>query len=89
MSEYNTTGAQVDHLVYLNPASPDFSPNRLLTPSAVSLVLGVTTGTLSVWRSTNRYALNYIKCGRLVKYRVEDVLNFLSERTVSSGGDKK
>ncbi|RLW51906.1 MAG: hypothetical protein B6D76_17700 [gamma proteobacterium symbiont of Stewartia floridana] len=53
---------------------------KLLTPDDVSELLGVTSHTLAVWRSENRYNLPYIKTGRLVRYREEDVLRFIEER---------
>ena len=54
--------------------------NTLLTPSQVSDFLGVTIGTLSVWRCTGRYPLNFIKVGRRVMYRESDVENFINGR---------
>lgn len=46
---------------------------NLLTPQDVADRLGVSTTTLSTWRCTKRYPLPYVKVGRLVRYRVEDV----------------
>ncbi|RLJ18070.1 DNA-binding protein [bacterium endosymbiont of Escarpia laminata] len=54
---------------------------KLLTPDEVSDLLGVTTHTLAVWRSEKRYSLCYIKTGRLVRYREEDVIQFIQDRT--------
>lgn len=54
------------------------SQNKLLTPEEVSKLLGVAVETLNTWRATNRYALTYIKIGRLVRYRTEDVTNFIN-----------
>ncbi|MEZ9821059.1 helix-turn-helix domain-containing protein [Shewanella sp. 10N.286.45.A1] len=54
--------------------------NTLLTPSQVSDFLGVTIGTLSVWRCTGRYPLNFIKVGRRVMYRQSDVKSFIEGR---------
>ncbi|MDP7142707.1 MAG: helix-turn-helix domain-containing protein [Alphaproteobacteria bacterium] len=45
----------------------------LLTTQQVSKILGVSVGTLAVWRTTKRYNLPYVKSGRLVRYREEDV----------------
>lgn len=56
-----------------------FKPN-LLTPSQVAEYLGISTETLNVWRSTKRYNLPYIKAGRLVRYRIEDVEAFITSR---------
>lgn len=52
----------------------------LLTPSQVAECLGVTIGTLSVWRCTGRYPLCFIKVGRRVMYRQSDVENFVNGR---------
>ena len=48
-------------------------------------ILGVSTGTLSVWRSTGRYRLPFIKVGRKVRYRRSDLLAWLESRTRESG----
>ncbi|GLQ08066.1 MULTISPECIES: helix-turn-helix domain-containing protein [Alphaproteobacteria] len=53
---------------------------NLLTAGEVSNILGVTTGTLAVWRATKRYDLPYVKSGRLVRYREQDVHAFILSR---------
>jgi len=53
---------------------------RLLTPEIVSELLGVTTHTLAVWRCEGRYNLPYIKTGRLVRYRENDIIAFINDR---------
>ena len=53
----------------------------LLTPSQVADILGVTIGTLAIWRCTGRYPLRWVKCGRLVRYRECDVLQFIEHNT--------
>lgn len=50
-------------------------------------VLGVRPNTLAVWRSTGRYNLPYLKVGRLVKYRISDLAEFLASRTASHTGE--
>ena len=41
--------------------------------------------TLEIWRSTKRYPeLEYIKVGRLVRYKREAVERFLDSRTISA-----
>ena len=52
----------------------------LLTKEDVSTILGVSVGTLAVWRTTKRYNLPYVKAGRLIRYREEDVQAFISSR---------
>lgn len=53
---------------------------KLLTKEDVSEILGITVGTLAVWRTTKRYNLPYVKSGRLVRYRAEDVQAFITSR---------
>lgn len=60
-----------------------FDPPELLDANQAAEYLGTTAGTLGVWRCTRRYALPYIKIGRRVKYRREDLDRFLAERTVN------
>ena len=50
---------------------------ELLTPQQVAKILGVRIETLATWRHTKRYDLPYVKTGRLVRYRNEDVRAFL------------
>ena len=52
----------------------------LLTKEQVSDILGISVGTLAVWRTTKRYNLPYVKTGRLVRYREVDVDNFINSR---------
>ena len=54
-----------------------------VTPRQAAEFLGVSVGTLEVWRCTKRYRLPYLKCGRLVRYRKSDLVNFLESREVS------
>ena len=55
--------------------------NRLIVPRSASEILGVTIETLAVWRSTGRYDLPYVKVGRKVMYRLEDIQSFIEKRT--------
>jgi predicted site-specific integrase-resolvase len=55
---------------------------KLLDPKDAAEFLGVKEQTLAVWRSARRYDLPYIKCGRLIKYREQALLDFLESRTV-------
>lgn len=54
---------------------------RLLNTEEASQYLGVTRDTLAIWRTTRRYELPYIKVGRLVKYRLTDLDEWLNNRT--------
>lgn len=55
----------------------------LLTPAQMAQLLGVSVGTLAVWRCTKRYALSYIKIGRSVRYSRAHGHAFIAARTVS------
>ena len=55
--------------------------SRLIAPRVASEILGVTIETLAVWRSTGRYDLPYVKVGRKVMYRLEDIQSFIEQRT--------
>lgn len=55
--------------------------DKLMTPQDVAEFIGVSVETLNVWRATRRYKLPYIKVGRLVRYRLSDILSFLETRT--------
>ena len=59
----------------------DSPEDRLLTADDAAKYLGIAVNTLSVWRSTGRYDLPYIKVGRLVKYRLSDLQAFLTRHT--------
>lgn len=61
------------------------SSKVLLDDKAAAAVLDVTPGTLSVWRSTGRYALPFLKVGRKVRYRQTDLLVWLEKRTRQTG----
>ncbi len=54
--------------------------SNLMTPEQVAEYLGVSIETLNVWRCTKRYNLPYVKAGRLVRYRFEDVEAFVASR---------
>jgi len=51
--------------------------------------LGVKRNTLAVWRSTGRYNLPFLKVGRLVKYRVSDLAEFMASRTANHTGEER
>ncbi len=57
----------------------------LLNERAAAEVLDTTPGTLSVWRSTGRYAIPFIKIGSKVRYRRSDLENWLESRTRQNG----
>lgn len=59
--------------------------NDLLDQNQAAQHLRVTPGTLSVWRSTGRYAIPFVKVGRSVRYRLSDLNTWLDSRTQANG----
>ncbi|MFI5165149.1 MAG: helix-turn-helix domain-containing protein [Thermoanaerobaculales bacterium] len=57
---------------------------RLLTEQEAAQALGVRQATLATWRCTRRYDLPYVKAGRLVRYRAEDLAAFIQRRLVGA-----
>lgn len=55
---------------------------ELLDSDQAANYIGVTPGTLEVWRCTKRYHIPFIKVGRLVRYRKSELDNFLEQRTI-------
>jgi len=61
--------------------------NYLLTPEQAAPTIGTMPATLSVWRSTGRYALPFVKCGRKVFYKAGDLKKFIERRTRNRTGE--
>ena len=57
----------------------------LLDEHAAATMLDLSPGTLSVWRSTGRYNLPFLKIGRNVRYRRADLQMWLEARARASG----
>jgi len=53
----------------------------LLSDKEASKYLGLADGTLSVWRSTGRYQIPFIKIGANVRYRQSTLDAWLESRT--------
>lgn len=62
-----------------------FQLHGLIDPDEAASILGVTTGTLAVWRSTGRYKLAFVKVGSRVRYRREDLAAFIEQCTHADG----
>ena len=50
----------------------------LLTAEETAEILGVKPQTLAVWRCAKRYGLPYLKLGRSIRYRLDDVESFIA-----------
>lgn len=57
---------------------------NLLTPKDAAKQLGTTAGTMNIWRSTGRWNLPYVKIGRLVRYKQEDIDAFIARRRMGA-----
>ena len=71
------TNANLSKPVERNPKLPD--------DKQAAEYLTVSAGTLSVWRSTGRYALPFVKVGRMVRYRLADLDAWLDARARDNG----
>jgi len=58
-------------------------PAPVVSEKEAASILGITPGTLSVWRCLRRYPLPYVKVGRAVRYRLADIEEFMQSRTVA------
>ena len=67
------------------PPALSEAPSRLLTAEQTAEMLGIAPQTLSVWRSTARYPLPYVRVGRCVRYRLADVERYIAAQTVHCG----
>ena len=56
---------------------------ELLTTQQASEFLGIPAQTLVNWRFNQRYALPYVKFGKLVRYKKSDLVEFISQHTIS------
>ena len=60
--------------------------NQLRTPEEAAHQLGLTnSNTLAVWRCTKRYDLEFVRVGRLIRYKQEAIDRFIEENTVRTG----
>lgn len=55
---------------------------HLLNRQEAAELLGVQAATLATWKCTKRYGLKYVRIGRHIKYRREDIDEFIKDRTV-------
>ena len=55
----------------------------LMNTKETAIYLGVTEGTLAVWRTNKTYPIPYIKIGSHIKYRKSDLDKWIEDRTVS------
>jgi len=61
------------------------SSDPLFTSPEAAEYIGVSENTIVVWRCVGRYAIPFIKVGRLVRYRRSDLEAWLESRTRTNG----
>lgn len=62
---------------------------RLLSRKEAAELLGIKEITLAIWKSTKRHQLPVVKVGRLVRYRLSDLHDFIERRTVNKPIDSE
>jgi excisionase family DNA binding protein len=62
--------------------APGRPPGALMTAREAAAMLGINPQTLNAWRSTKAVDLPYVKLGRAVRYRREDIEAYIRARTV-------
>lgn len=79
----------------LTPKAPSKSNERenkafpdLLTPQQVNEITGIPVSTLAFWRFEGSH-LRFVKLGRLIRYRRQDVLDFINENVYDSTAEAK
>lgn len=68
----------------MQPESQSPTPDPLLTPDDVARLLGVSVNTLNAWR-VQRVNLNFVKIGKLARYRTSDVQQFIDSHVRKAG----
>ena len=68
-------------MTYLNRSNSSTLKSRQEAAS----YLNIKPNTLAVWGSSGRYDLPFVKIGRRVMYRLEDLDAFIARNTVSGG----
>ena len=58
--------------------------SELLTPREAAQFLGLSAGTLAIWRCRKRYGLAYVKVGSRVRYRLRDLQAFIDAGTADT-----
>ncbi|MNZ99387.1 hypothetical protein D3C78_1187080 [compost metagenome] len=95
-AEFEALVEQIENGIYEQLGYKEQRPVLISGPETGEVVLGTQDrqsetskrkNTLNVWRSTGRYPdLPYIKVGRMVRYRVRDIAEFLARRRMAHTG---
>jgi len=61
---------------------------QLLDPEATAEFLGMSAGTLAVWRCTRRYDLPYVRVGAKIMYALDDLAAWIESRKERGNGER-
>jgi predicted site-specific integrase-resolvase len=61
-----------------------FENSRLLSRKETAVILEVKQQTLAVWACNGRYDLKFVKIGKRVLYKSEDIKEFIERNTKTS-----
>ena len=75
------------NLLYTEKAEKNYM--QLLNTKQAAEILGLSPDTLTLWRSVGRYNLKYVRSGRLIRYRMCDLLDFIESRTQTHTGEDR
>lgn len=63
-------------------------PTLTISPQEAADRLGVAVGTLRQWRYLGGRGPRHIRCGRVVRYRLSDISEYLDQQTRTSTSDQ-
>lgn len=66
----------------------DSNDNILVIPKEAAALLKVPTACLQKWRCTGEQDLPYIKLGRLIRYRMQDLKAFVNRMEVKQTNER-
>lgn len=68
----------------MNSISQIIDKNKdFLTPSEAAEMLGVKVNTLAVWRCKHKKKIPFYKIGRAIKYKNQDLLDWIESQKVN------
>ncbi|MDT7514677.1 helix-turn-helix domain-containing protein [Rhodoferax mekongensis] len=76
-SDTQTSAPKARQGTHQNDVVKKIAPTGLLNTNQAAELLGIAPATLTIWRSTNRRKLAYVKIGSHVRYRREDLDRFI------------
>jgi hypothetical protein len=72
----------------LTPETPTTKIPELLSPREAAAKVHTTAGCLAAWRCNRSHALKFVRIGRKIYYRVEDIAEFINSRIDPGTGPK-